>query len=150
MRLSVRDAIATLLVAAIAVPYVGYLIDGSMPFVEDPRGMSAVGLILGVVAFFVGRRTASSPFMGKVEAVALGAVALVAGIVAVAFAETQGDRGSARCVHGHDLGDLGHEHGRSCWPDLLRNGTRRGLGALVTRCRSAASSSDGGAALCPS
>ena len=29
MRLSVRDAIATLLVAAIAVPYVGYLIDGS-------------------------------------------------------------------------------------------------------------------------
>ena len=51
--------------------------------------MSAVGLILGVVAFFVGRRTASSPFMGKVEAV-LGAVALVAGIVAVAFAETAG------------------------------------------------------------
>lgn len=89
MRFSVRDAVASLLVVAIAVPYVGYLVDGSMSFVEDPRGMSAAGLIFGVAAFIVGRRTAGSPFMGKVEAV-LGVVAFAAGIAAVGFAETAG------------------------------------------------------------
>lgn len=86
MRLSVRDAVATLLVVAIGVPYVGFLIDGSMPFVEDPRGMSATGLIFGIAAFLVGRRTAGSRLIGKVEA-ALTVVTLVAGILAVAFAE---------------------------------------------------------------
>ena len=50
MRLKARDLVATLLVVAIAVPYVGYLIDGEMPFVKDARGMSAVGLILVVLA----------------------------------------------------------------------------------------------------
>jgi hypothetical protein len=54
MRLTVRDAIATFLVAAILVPYVGYLINGSMPFIQDPRGMSGVGLIFGVAAAAIG------------------------------------------------------------------------------------------------
>lgn len=38
------------LLAAIAVPYIGYLIRGDMPFVQDPRGMAAIGLVVGVVA----------------------------------------------------------------------------------------------------
>ncbi|RDI31983.1 hypothetical protein [Lentzea flaviverrucosa] len=50
MRLGVRDVVATVLVALIAIPYVGYLINGEMPFVEDPRGMTAIGLVLGVAA----------------------------------------------------------------------------------------------------
>jgi hypothetical protein len=37
-----RDAVATILVAAIAVPYIGYLINGSMPFVQDPTGMAGI------------------------------------------------------------------------------------------------------------
>jgi hypothetical protein len=87
MRLRLRDLIATVLVAAIVVPYVGYLINGEMPFIEDARGMSAVGLILGVVAFAVHR--SGDPFdrIGKTE-VALGAVSLALGLVALILAET--------------------------------------------------------------
>jgi hypothetical protein len=61
-----RDLVATLLVIAIGIPYVGYLVRGEMPFVQDPRGMSATGLVLGLVAFFaaarqVPRQMTSSP-----------------------------------------------------------------------------------------
>ncbi|HET9111509.1 MAG TPA: hypothetical protein VFN78_11840 [Ktedonobacterales bacterium] len=54
MRLTVRDGIATLLLVAIAIPYIGYLINGSMPFIQDPTGMAATGLILGAAAALVG------------------------------------------------------------------------------------------------
>ena len=50
MRLKSKDLLASIPFAAIAVPYVGYLINGEMPFIKDPRGMSATGLALGVVA----------------------------------------------------------------------------------------------------
>lgn len=50
MKIRWRDGVATLLVAAIVVPYVGYLVRGSMPFIRDPRGMAATGLILGLAA----------------------------------------------------------------------------------------------------
>lgn len=50
MRLTLRDLVATILVAAIGVPYVGYLVNGEMPFIKDPRGMSAVGLVLGAAS----------------------------------------------------------------------------------------------------
>lgn len=77
-RLSVRDAIASIVVAAVAIPYVGYLIRGEMPFIQDPRGMAGVGivgLILSFVAWGVGTRTA----FGKVMLVA-GFAALGLGI----------------------------------------------------------------------
>jgi hypothetical protein len=50
-RLTFKDAIATVIVIAVAIPYVGYLINGDMPFVEDPRGMAAVGIV-GLIACF--------------------------------------------------------------------------------------------------
>lgn len=53
MRIRLRDWIATLLVAAIVVPYVGYLTHGSMPFVQDATGMAAVGLVIALVAVSV-------------------------------------------------------------------------------------------------
>ena len=43
MKIGWRDGAATLLVAAVAVPYIGYLVRGSMPFVHDPRGMDITG-----------------------------------------------------------------------------------------------------------
>ncbi|HEU4514019.1 MAG TPA: hypothetical protein VFR87_13015 [Nocardioidaceae bacterium] len=87
MRLTLRDLVATLLVLAIAIPYVGYLINGSMPYIEDARGMSAVGLLLGAVAFLVMRSGDELDRAGKAEAgIALGSLAL--GLVALAFAET--------------------------------------------------------------
>jgi hypothetical protein len=50
-RLTFKDLIATVIVIAVAIPYVGYLIRGEMPFVQDPRGMAAVGVI-GLIACF--------------------------------------------------------------------------------------------------
>jgi hypothetical protein len=87
MRLKFKDLIATILFAAIAVPYVGYLINGEMPFIKDPRGMSATGLVLGTFAFLVMCWDDLFDRVGKAET-ALGAVSLVLGLVALALAET--------------------------------------------------------------
>jgi hypothetical protein len=87
MRLKIRDLMATILVAAIAVPYIGYLINGEMPFIKDPRGMSATGLVLGVVAYLALRRGDLFDRVGKAET-GLAVLALVLGVVALALAET--------------------------------------------------------------
>ena len=87
MRLKIRDLVATILVAAIAVPYIGYLINGEMPFIKDPRGMSATGLVLGVAAYLVLRRGDPFDRVGKAET-GLAVLALVLGVVALALAET--------------------------------------------------------------
>ena len=87
MRLKSKDLLASILFAAIAVPYVGYLINGEMPFIKDPRGMSATGLALGVVAYLVIRRDDLSDRVGKAET-ALAGTSLVLGIVALVLAET--------------------------------------------------------------
>src|SRR5512132_4252938 len=86
MRMTLRDLWATVLVAAIGIPYVGYLINGEMPFVKDPRGMSAVGLVLGAAAFVVIRRGESDREVRITENV-LAFVALGLGLGALAFAE---------------------------------------------------------------
>ena len=54
MKIGWRDAISTLLVAAIVVPYLGYLAWGSMPFIQDPTGMAGVAVVLGLLAFGAG------------------------------------------------------------------------------------------------
>jgi hypothetical protein len=87
MRLKARDLVATLLVIAIAVPYVGYLIDGDMPFVEDARGMSAVGLLLGAAAFGLLLGGNRWDRVGKTET-GIAMLSGVLGIVALGFAET--------------------------------------------------------------
>ena len=87
MKLTTRDFVSTLLVLLIAVPYVGYLVDGEMPFIEDARGMSAVGLALGAVAYLVMEHGDKTDRADKVEnAVALGSFVL--GFVAFALAES--------------------------------------------------------------
>ena len=42
-KLTLRDILATLVVAAVVVPFIGYSVRGSMPLVHDPRGMAGVG-----------------------------------------------------------------------------------------------------------
>ena len=81
-----RDLVATLLVIAIGIPYVGYLVRGDMPFIQDPRGMSATGLVLGLVAFFVAARNV--PAQMKTPLTLVSVVSLLVGVAAVAFAET--------------------------------------------------------------
>ncbi|MEV0283567.1 MULTISPECIES: hypothetical protein [unclassified Kribbella] len=87
MKLKARDLVATLLVVAIGIPYVGYLIDGDMPFVEDARGMAAVGLLLGVLAFGVLLSGTKQDRLGKIE-IGIAAVSIGLGVVALALAET--------------------------------------------------------------
>jgi hypothetical protein len=87
MKLRFKDLFGTVLVAAIAVPYVGYMLNGEMPFIKDPRGMSATGLILGTVAFLVMRRDDLFDRVGKGET-GLAAVSFVLGLLALGLAET--------------------------------------------------------------
>ncbi|WP_324652274.1 hypothetical protein [Georgenia sp. H159] len=87
MKLRKKDVLALLIGAAIAVPYVGYLLNGSMPFVRDPRGMAAIGLVLGAAAFAVIRRGDPVDRLGKAE-IALAVVVLALGVAALALAET--------------------------------------------------------------
>lgn len=86
MRLTLRDLVGSILVLAIAIPYVGYLINGSMPFIQDPRGMAAVGLLLGAAAFLVIRTGDEFDTAGKAES-GLALVSLALGLAALVFAE---------------------------------------------------------------
>jgi hypothetical protein len=87
MRLTWKDAAATLLVAAILVPYFGYLARGSMPFIHDARGMAATALIIGAVACYAGDRVMARRWTVLTAVTALlGAVALGLGIAAIVTA----------------------------------------------------------------
>jgi MFS family permease len=88
VRLTSRDWLATILVVAIGIPYVGYLVNGEMPFVEDPRGMSAVGLVLGAAAFAVLWSGHLAERFGKGPTLTAAGALLFLGLVAFAFAET--------------------------------------------------------------
>jgi hypothetical protein len=68
-RLSYRDGFAALLLAAVAIPYVGYLIRGEMPFIQDPVGMAAVG-ITGLVLSYLAWGIETHSTFGKVMLVA--------------------------------------------------------------------------------
>ncbi|MCX2950312.1 hypothetical protein [Lentzea sp. NEAU-D7] len=87
MRLGVKDVVATVLVALIAIPYIGYLVNGEMPFVKDPRGMAAVGLVLGVAAFLVVRWGDALDRVGMAET-GLAVLVLALGVVTLFLAET--------------------------------------------------------------
>jgi hypothetical protein len=87
MRLGVKDVVATVLVALIAIPYIGYLVNGEMPFVKDPRGMAAVGLVLGVAAFLVVRWGDALDRFGWAET-GLAVLVLALGVVTLFLAET--------------------------------------------------------------
>jgi hypothetical protein len=86
-KLTVRDLVATLIVAAVVVPFVGYSARGSMPFVEDPRGMAGVGIVgaaLAIAAF--GRRAFGT---GGFETIMVSLAVLTLGFgIAALVAET--------------------------------------------------------------
>jgi hypothetical protein len=86
MRLKLRDLIGTVLLIAIGIPYVGYLLNGEMPFVQDPRGMAGIGLVLGAIAFLVMRSGDAMDRVGKMES-GIAVVSLILGVVALVFAE---------------------------------------------------------------
>ena len=82
-----RDALATLVTVAVLIPFVGYSIRGSMPFVQDPRGMSGVGIVgIILLAAALGRVTFLDQRIG-LAAIGLTVLALGFGVAAL-VAET--------------------------------------------------------------
>ncbi|MCZ2839164.1 hypothetical protein [Modestobacter sp. VKM Ac-2985] len=87
MHTTTRNIVATVLVALILVPYIGYLVADEMPFIKDPRGMAATGLVLGIAAVLVAGRDVFAAGPRHRAALASGVVALALGIAAL-WAET--------------------------------------------------------------
>lgn len=52
-RLTAKDGIAAAILAAVVIPYTGYMVHGDMPLVHDARGMAGVGEVGVLVAFAV-------------------------------------------------------------------------------------------------
>jgi len=86
-KLTFRDLLATLIVAAVVVPFIGYSVRGSMPFVQDPRGMAGVGIVGAVATLAVlGRRAFGS---GTYEQIMIGLAVITLGTgIAALIAET--------------------------------------------------------------
>ena len=87
MKLKFKDLFATLLIVAIAVPYIGYLVRGEMPPIDDTRGMAGTGLVFGAVAFFVLWRGDAFDPSGKKET-AMAVLSLGLGFAAYELSET--------------------------------------------------------------
>ena len=87
MRFHLKDLFATLLMGAIAVPYIGYLVRGEMPPIEDARGMAGTALVFGAVAFLVMWRGDPFDRTGKAETT-LAVVSLALGVAAFELSET--------------------------------------------------------------
>lgn len=83
MRHPWRYALATFFVAAIVAPYVGYMVRGTMPFIQDERGMAGTGLVLGAAAVIAAGREAFGEGRALTVGLALGASVLGLGIAAV-------------------------------------------------------------------
>ncbi len=83
MRFAYKNTIASVLVAAILVPYVGYLLRGEMPFLKDPRGMAATGLILGLAAAAMAGSAVFAAGLWHRITLAVGIVTLALGIATV-------------------------------------------------------------------
>jgi hypothetical protein len=86
-RLKIWDLLATVLVTAIVVPYVGYLVRGTMPFIQDAQGMAETGFVLGAAVMAIvwyGSEPAELTSFEK----ALGLGAILLGGVALAAAGT--------------------------------------------------------------
>src|SRR5579864_3536831 len=95
MRLGWKDAFATLLFAAIVVPYAFYLALGGVTFIQDanggtafgildPTGMSGLALVLGAIAAIVGGWIVlSEGTVARYVTGGLGLISAVLGILAL-------------------------------------------------------------------
>jgi hypothetical protein len=86
-KLTFRDLMATLIVAAVVVPFIGYSVRGSMPFVHDPRGMAGIGIAGCLLTFAAFGRERLGTGAFEWFMVTLGVLTLGFGIAAL-VAET--------------------------------------------------------------
>jgi hypothetical protein len=93
MRLTWKDAVATVFMAAIVVIYVAFLNSTTAWLISSARGTAAAVLVLGIVGG-CGMSAAAEQYQGKRAwaytsfASVLGATALVAGVIALITAST--------------------------------------------------------------
>jgi|SRR5579864_8684848 len=84
MHLTWKDGVATVLVAAVVVPFVGYMATGSMPFVQDPTGMAGLGLVLGLLAAAIGGWVITrAGLLARYATVTIGLASVAVGILAL-------------------------------------------------------------------
>lgn len=83
MKFTWKNTAATVFVAAIVLPYVGYLVWGEMPFIQDPRGMAGTGLVLGIAAATLAVRHWFAPGAMQRATLLTGTTALGLGIAAL-------------------------------------------------------------------
>jgi hypothetical protein len=86
-KLTVTDLLATLIVAAVVVAFIGYSVRGSMPFVQDPWGMAGVGIVGAMLTVAALGRKAFGTGAFEVTMVTLGVLTIGFGIAAL-IAET--------------------------------------------------------------
>ena len=84
---TLRDILATLVVAAVVVPFIGCPVRGSMPFAHGPRGMAGVGIAGCLLTFAVRGRGALGTGTFERVMMTLGVLTLGSGIAAL-IAET--------------------------------------------------------------
>lgn len=85
--LTLRDHVATALVALIVIPYLGYLAWDEAPAFLDPRGLAGWGIVLGFSAFVIIRGADILDRTGLAE-VALATVSLLLGMATLVLSET--------------------------------------------------------------
>ncbi len=84
MKLTWRDGVATLALAALVVPFVGYLLYGSFPFLQDPTGAAGLTLILGMIGAYVGGWIVTDKGSGlAIATVGAGALSAVLALAAL-------------------------------------------------------------------
>ena len=81
MRLTWRDGMATLIVAAVAIVYLALLADGSVGFIQDPRSMAVIGLLSALVLCPLSGLKVFDAWAGGISVV--GAMTLGLGLVTV-------------------------------------------------------------------
>jgi hypothetical protein len=79
MRLTWKDGVATLLVAAVVGMYWAYLANVELPLVSEPRALGVAAIVVGLAACAVGSTTTA----GTRFASALGVFAAVPGFAAI-------------------------------------------------------------------
>lgn len=86
-RLRLWDGVATAAVIALAIPYIGYLVRGSMPLIHDERGLAGLGLALALVGFMALGRARVPSILSPLDAgLQFGTLAI--GVIALALSET--------------------------------------------------------------
>lgn len=86
-RLTVRDHVATALVAVVIVPYLVHLAWDEAPLLQEPRGLAGLGLVLGFSAFVIIRGADILDWTGLAE-VGLALASLALGLAALVLSGT--------------------------------------------------------------